>query len=79
MTSRIPTCGTSTGCRRASASTAPGDLTLGADFSVRWRRVQNTQFGNPYNELPEGPLGSGLVFLADDFPTIACGYQTIGS
>ena len=61
---------------------APGDLTLGADVAateLAGTGVQNSRFGDPYNELPEDPLGSGLVFLSDDFPTIACGYQTVGS
>jgi hypothetical protein len=57
-------------------------MTLGADVAataLAGTGVQNTRFGDPYNELPEEPLGSGLVFLSDDFPTIACGYQTVGS
>lgn len=61
---------------------APGDMTLGADVgatALAGTGVQNENFGDPYNELPEEPDGSGMVFLSDDFPTVACGYQTIGS
>jgi len=61
---------------------APGDMTLGADVAATVLNgvgTQNTRFGDPYNELPEEPLGSGMVFLSDDLPVIECGYQTIGS
>jgi len=66
----------------AKFNPAPDSLTLGADANpivLNGRGVQNTRFGDPYNELPEPPEGSGQVFLSEDFPVPECGYQTIGS